>query len=483
MNKSIGKSAVWLTTTKLLSLLLIMAIEMILSRFRTLEEYGTYSQILLVVNLTITTLMLGLPNSINYFLAKADSDIERGKFVSNYYTLSTFVSLITACLLYFLSPFIISYFQNGLIKSFLFLLIILPWVKITNASIDNLLVVYDKLKILSVYRILQSLIMLMMAAYSVYTKMTFHTYMINYIVLEIISTFAIYIIVYKVSFDFKFYLNKKLTLNLLKFSIPLGLASIVSTLNIEISKLVVGKIFDTETLAVYTNAAREMPITFISASITAVLMPLLVEKLSRGEKLEAVKLWGEATTLSYILICSFAAFLFVYAPQVMTILYGTKYLPGVTIFRIYNVLLLVRVTYFGMILNSLGKTKFIFVSSILTLVLNVMLVYPLYIVFGISGPAIATVASLVLMAIVQLRYTSFITDINFKDIFPWERVFKITLINIGLGLLFLGISTEILQQYMINPFNLLLFSGVIWLVVTILIFRKTIQESWNNLKI
>lgn len=70
---NVGKDGLKLTVSRLITLSIALVSAMLLSRFRTLEEYGTYSQILLVTNIVTSLLMLGLPNSINYFLARAES--------------------------------------------------------------------------------------------------------------------------------------------------------------------------------------------------------------------------------------------------------------------------------------------------------------------------------------------------------------------------------------------------------------------------
>jgi len=61
LKNSIGKEAVKLTTARMITLLISMISAMLLSRFRTLEEYGTYSQIVMVVTLAISIFTLGLP--------------------------------------------------------------------------------------------------------------------------------------------------------------------------------------------------------------------------------------------------------------------------------------------------------------------------------------------------------------------------------------------------------------------------------------
>ena len=86
---SLGGDAVKMTVSKMIVLLISMVTAMLLSRFRTVEEYGTYSQLITVINLATTIIMMGLPNSLNYFLAGAENDGERGHFLNVYYSLST----------------------------------------------------------------------------------------------------------------------------------------------------------------------------------------------------------------------------------------------------------------------------------------------------------------------------------------------------------------------------------------------------------
>ena len=93
-SSSLGAGAVQLTLSKVISLAVSMLTTALLSYFRTYTEYGTYSQLLLVVNLFSSLFMLGLPSSINYFLARAETQAERQRFLSVYYTLSTLLSLV-----------------------------------------------------------------------------------------------------------------------------------------------------------------------------------------------------------------------------------------------------------------------------------------------------------------------------------------------------------------------------------------------------
>ena len=83
VSKNIGKDAAYLSVAKIVIMGVSLLSNMLLSRFRTLEEYGTYSQINIIINLFTAFLMLGLPSSVNYFLSLAETGKERNIFSSS----------------------------------------------------------------------------------------------------------------------------------------------------------------------------------------------------------------------------------------------------------------------------------------------------------------------------------------------------------------------------------------------------------------
>ena len=110
--QSVGKSTVIISLSKGLSLIMNMLCVMVLSRIRTLEEYGTYSQILMSVSLVSTLFLLGLPGSINYFLARAEEREEKRNFLNQYYTLNLLLSLLVGVVLFFGIPALEWYYNN-----------------------------------------------------------------------------------------------------------------------------------------------------------------------------------------------------------------------------------------------------------------------------------------------------------------------------------------------------------------------------------
>ena len=477
----LGWDAVYVTLSKLVMLLVGLGITMILSRFWTKEEYGTYSQIHLVVNLSISIFMLGLPNSINFFLARAETGEEKQKFLSTFYSLSTLLSFIIGMILSLCLPLIVKYFKNPHLQAYFYFFALYPWANVISSSIENLLVVYRKTRFLVVYRLINCALLFGAALAVVLIRLHFVDYIRLYLGLYILFALAVYVICYKLTGRLNISFDRRILRSTLIYSLPLGLASAVGTLNIEIDKLLIGFLMNTEQLAVYTNASKELPVTIIATSITAILLPKTASMLKHDDREGAVNLWGEATELSFHFICLLVAGLFTFAKDVISLLYSEKYLSGLPVFRVYILVLLLRSTYIGLILNSIGETKKIFYCSLITLALNMVLNPLLYMAMGMIGPAIATFLSIAIMAWVQLRMTSKCTGIRIRDIFPWGTFACSMGVNMLLALAFYALKQQLPLDHYIGSLLESLLLGLVWSVLYFLIFRRRIVSRWNDL--
>lgn len=474
----LGNDAIKLTSSKIIVTLVGLISSMLLSRFRTLTEYGTYSQILMVVNLVCALLMLGLPNSINYFLGKAQSAEEKNRFLSVYYALNSAISFVIGLVLFLSIPILENIFDNNLIRHLWFFLVLYPWTKIVTSSIENLLITYQKTSILIIYRVGNSLALLGTILVTQTLRWSFYQYMVLYLATEIVFTMWTYLLVKQNSPAFKMNFDKEIILTILKFSIPIGLASTIGTLKIELGKLIITSFLSTEDLAIYTNASKELPVTIIATSLTAVLMPRIVKLLHSEKKEEAVALWNSATIISFAFICLISIGCFVFAPEVVKILYSEKYLNGVGVFRIYCLVLLFKCTYFGMMLSASGTTKPVLYSSIGSLILNVVLAYASFNIFGFIGPAIASLLSTIVLALMQLVYTCKIININFRYIFPWKQCGAFLILNILLGFVFSFTKELFCKATNVDSVILALCLGGIWAIVYIGMTFKSIKRQW-----
>lgn len=475
---SVGNDALKLTISKMMVLVIQMISAMLLSRFRTVEEYGTYSQLLMAVNLATTVIMMGLPNSLNYFLAGAEGDKEKGHFLNVYYTMSTILSAVVGCVLVVLVPFLVSYFENPLLNNFLFFLAVFPWTKIIMSSVENVLVVYKRTNLIMAYRVLNSIFLLSIILIVQVFEWTFTTYMVLYLVVEAVFSVLVYVFAKQSAGRLCVAIDIELTKRIFKFSVPMGIATMLGTLNIELAKVVIGGLMDTESLAIFTNASKEMPVTIIASSITAVLLPRMVKLLKNKQNEDAVKLWSKATNISFAIITFLAFALFVFAPEVMTILYSEKYLSGVSVFRVYSLVLPLRCTYFGMVLNASGHTKKILYSSVISLVLNLCMNIVFYKMFGFVGPAIASLVAQLVINVVQLLWTSRVIEVKFSRIFDWKLLGISLIKNAVLAVVFYVIKSVVPLEAFVGEIIESILLGFIWMIIFAIIEFKNLKKQW-----
>ena len=481
---SVGGDAIYLTVSRIAVSLIGLVTSMLLARFRTLEEYGTYSQIIMVTDLVTTILMLGLPNSINYFLAKAETTEEKQRFMSIYVTLSTILTMIIAVCLLGATPLIIRYFDNPAIMMFAYVFAIYPWSSLMINSLGNTCVVYGMANRLILFNIAQAVSSLFILLIAKAVGMSFQLYMILYMGVTLVFALIALGWINKLVGTIHLLLSFKIIREIFAFSIPMGLASVVGTLNAELDKLVIGRFFTTEEYAIFANAAKELPVTMLATSLTAVLLPRMVLFLKKERQEEAVAIWKHAANISFCFMFLIAGGFFVFAPDIMSIFYSQKYVTpgGVMVFRIYAVVLIFRSIYWGIVLNATGKTKFIFASSVLTLVFNIVFNVVFCIKLGFIGPAIATLIVTCVMNFTQLAFTASIIRIPVARLLPWKNLMVMTLETIVLGTCFWVIRYSLLDK--LAPTEQVVYAfvlGGIWAVIYGIINIKFIIGQWKQL--
>ncbi len=481
---TLGGDALTLTVSRVMVSLLGLVTSMLLARFRTLEEYGTYSQIIMVVDLTSTILLMGIPNSINYFMAKAESAEDQRRFMSVYLLLTTVLSLLITGCSYAALPLVTVYFKNPLLRNFAYVFIVYPWSSLMINSLGSTCVVCGQANRLIYFNLAQSSCSILLLLLAKACRLSFSLYlMLSMCLLILLSTAAI-VWIRRIVGNVRLCIDTAYMRRIFAFSVPIGLAGAVGTLNGELDKLLIGYYFSTEDYAIFTNAARQLPVTMLTDSLTAVLLPCMVRLLKLDQRQEVVKLWKNSINIAFFAMCLIAGGLIVFAPDVMTLFYSAKYATseGVAVFRIYSSVLLLRFTYWGIVLNATGKTKFILYSSIVTLALNLVGNVIFYHLFGFVGPAISTLIVTIVIALSQLYFTCVYLKIGLFSIFPWLDMLRMFVQTLLLGSIFWLIRYRLLTN--VTDFLSVSVSmglGGVWAVVYLLINRRQLITNWHQL--
>jgi O-antigen/teichoic acid export membrane protein len=117
---------------------------------------------------------------------------------------------------------------------------------------------------------------------------------------------------------------------------------------------------------------------------------------AKGEKPAALELFRKASIKSACILFPTTCFFFVTATPFITLLYTEKYEASVTPFRIYLLILPIRIVVYGSALMALGLTRAILLRSLFDLLINALLCWVLVRTLGYIGAPIALALTLYL---------------------------------------------------------------------------------------
>lgn len=214
-----------------------------------------------------------------------------------------------------------------------------------------------------------------------------------------------------------------------RFSIPLGAASLVGRINRYVDKFIVSILLAASAFAEYTIAAQEIPIIkVIPIAVGSVLISRYVKLQLDEEKEKLLALWYKGIEKVSLLVIPLTILCIISASDLITLLAGSKntsYANAVIPFQIYNLIMLIRVTNYGSILQAFDDTKGVMVLSINLVVANIILTIPFTIYFGIVGAALGTLIANVYNWIIYLRRIGRHMEISPVRVLPFKFYFRV----------------------------------------------------------
>jgi len=468
---SIASDVIFLTASKITASLNVILLFVLLSHTLSIQDYGSFRQVWLInKGFVLEIFALGIPISLFYFLPK----LAKGKrrfFVVQTLLLLTSLGFLVAAAIYIFSGLLASVFNNPELERLLRITSFYALFTLPTLALEGVLVSFGKTVVFSVYTIIDRILLLGIIAASVYLFGTIDALCITLVVFGF-SEFVVSTLI--IRFSLKSYPIESRTFNVveqLRFSLPSGLSNVIGILNIELDKVVISSFFNVAQFAKYANGAIEVPfLGTVAASVNSVLMPEYVRRHASGDDEGILRLWHKSVYKVALVFFPLAVFLFIFADDIITLLFSEKYLESSTIFRIYLLALLPKVTWYGIILIALGYSREPFYGSLFSLIANLVLNFTLIHVVGFTGPAVATTLTTYLISFYYLHRIRAVFDKRWSDIFPWRVLAKIFLISAFLGL---ALCQPLSYFYTGNVFIKLILGFSIFSIPLYSFFRHT----------
>jgi O-antigen/teichoic acid export membrane protein len=411
------KQAGIISAADFLRLFVKMVIGIVLARILTQADYGTYRQLFMIYTLMFSIFMIGLPQSVYYFIPKSDPETQK-KFLRQTLDIFTILGLACSIILLVFRFGAGQVFHNPHLPKVLLIYTFYPFFMFVSQLYYFTMIGLQQTRKAAVF-----MIFTVVCDFVLVLGTALLTRNLNLVVAGLVFSVLIQWIYARIKLNpysgkgKPFNFDRELVKAQLAFSLPIGISSIIMVISSQLDKLIISSYFSPEQFAVFSIGAAELPfIWIISNSVNAVILPEMNNR--NYDRKSISELYRGAVRKNALLIFPLMTFCFVFAPHIIQILYSDKYLAAVIFFRIYLLIMPLRIATYSILFQVFNKTRYIFSVNFATLIINVLLSLLLINLVGIKGPAISTVIVTYLTVILYLFLIRRKLDLRIRDLFP-----------------------------------------------------------------
>jgi O-antigen/teichoic acid export membrane protein len=264
--------------------------------------------------------------------------------------------------------------------------------------------------------------------------------------------------------------DKKTFKDIITFSIPVTIASIISSILASEDTAILTYFRSLSEVGLYSVAIPTVSlIRYVPKALSIIMFPLSAELYFKAKDKLASTLTQMYKYL-FIIVVPISLIFFSFSEEVINILFGEKFIGAAIAFKILSVAMIFASIYTvnHNIILGIGKpktyTKIIFIEAILNTVFDLILI-PF---FGIAGAGFATCVSSFLMLIVSsINIKKYI-----KNNIPWKNWIKVFLCGYGVVLVIFFLKDHLNLNTWLEIGIILPIAGIVYLALILL--TKTI---------
>lgn len=213
------------------------------------------------------------------------------------------------------------------------------------------------------------------------------------VVVETLAFSLLLIWRYRTTYSKKIEVSKKHLQQMLKSSYPFVFSAMLATIYGQTDKVMLKNMLDNEAVAYYSIAVTLAGLmSIVTSAIIEGFRPEILSEKNKGNFGLYEKRLRQVYGIIFWICIMYGCFVTVFSKYIIVILYGEKYLPAQPALAL--IVWYTSFSYFGTINNiymvSVGKEKWVQVTTLIGALINVILNYAFIPLMGIKGAALAS---------------------------------------------------------------------------------------------
>lgn len=416
----LGRRALSLGVAKAFDFGLQFLLPVVLVRFLDAEAFGQYRLLWLAVGTVMAVATMDMQAGLYYFLPRSD-DATKRLYINQTLVFLTFTGVISAWALSSWNPWLPEKMHglaehDAVVPAFMLL-----WVV---ASLLDLLPTIEE-RVMWQGKATVGLAALRAAALSLAAVLTRELGPVLLVLLAFVAFKVVLLLDYVASHHGLRgpILRWRVFADQLRYSAPLGAAGTLYGLRTQADQWVAAALFPLGMFASFSVAAVLGPlIGLCRLSVSCAFLPSMSRLEAAGDIRGMLELNSHANTMVATLVCPMLAFAFVFAEELVTIVYTAAYVDAAPVMRIYIVGLTALVVDLSSITLLLRQAPFVMSLNFVALLLAVALDWYAAQRFGLAGAALGGVVVLYLDRIATLLRIARRTEVPLRRLQEWRTL-------------------------------------------------------------
>lgn len=451
---------------QLLSLVLGMVLPLLLARELSLEDYGIYAKIILLINTLSSIFAFGVSSELYYFYPRENSR-NRSLFILQSFSILLILAILS--LIFLNIPITKQLLLNDAFlqeNSFLISLCIL--FSIPEKLIHVLYLLNHNYRLSRLYSPLSTIFKVLLILILYYLHSSIYSILLSILFVSFIQfSITIYYTYSVVRSEISEFLSfdKNLLKEQINYLLPFGSASSIRLLSESLDKIIVLSFVSSPVYAIYSIAFYGIPgLPQIYLSISQGYLPRMSEAYSKNKIKDVISLYQSmvSKTLSYTI--PLVIIVVYFADIIIPTVFSEKYIDSVNYFRIYLVTFIITAFGFGNIIRATGDTKKSLFVNIITILVTIPITYILIKHYYLNGAIISAVLNIFLPKLLLMYFDSKVIKVSIFNLLPISIFFKILISSI-ISL----IPIYIIRENIENNLYFMILLGVLYIVLVIVL--------------
>lgn len=426
------RGAFTLGTASAFDYVLQFILPIILVRSLSTNEFGEYRVLWLVTNTVMAIAPLYMPQSLFYFLPRAG--VQRAPYVANVFWFLGFMGVLAAATVSpwnHLRPGLLQGLPgaNSVVPAFILLWVgstLIEWLANTEGRVGTQARIMISLSIARVV-IIGAVAWITADIYAVFLSLAvFAMLRCLFVLMDILHRYG----------RSGLKPDSHLFRAQISYAAPFGAAGMLYNLRQQSDQWIAATLFSLQQFAAFSISLVVLPLAgLIRQAVSNAILPAMNTRYHEGDLLGAVAINRDANTLTGILLFPVLAFLFVFAEEVIGLIYTVQYVEGALPMRIYLLGLAGQALVVNNLLITLAQGGFQMRLNGLLLPIAVLLSLSGASLYGMTGAALGSAVTQWVSHLLSIHHVCRISRVGAGGLIDWYALLQFALAAMFAGLL------------------------------------------------